>query len=38
MVTKRFQKRTKEEIKQLLHDKSSKSTNKVFNEVLTFVI
>ena len=47
MATKRFQTRTEEENEQLLHDKSSKSTNKVtdnavrtwlFNEVLTFVI
>ena len=46
MAAKRFQTRTEEEIEQLLHDKSSKSTNKatdnavrtwLFNEVFTFV-
>ena len=47
MAAKWFQTRTEEEIEQLLHDKSSKSTNKatdnavrtwLFSEVLTFVI
>ena len=38
MAVKRFQTRTKEETKKLLRDKSSKSTNQVFNEILTFVI
>ena len=47
MAAKRFQTRTEDEIEQLLHEKSSKSTNKatdnavrtrIFNEVLTFVI
>ena len=37
MAAKRLQTRSEGEIKQLL-DKSSKSTNEVFNEVLTFVI
>ena len=37
MAAKQFQKRTKEEIEQLLHDKSSKSTNKATkNAVRTF--
>ena len=30
--------RTEEEIEQLLREKRSKSTNRVFNKVLTFVI
>ena len=38
IAAKRFKTKTEEEIKQLLRDKSSKSTNKVFNKVLTFVI
>ena len=47
MAAKRFQTRTEDEIEQLLHEKSSKSTNKatdnavrtrLLNEVLTFVI
>ena len=38
MAAKRFQTLNEEEIEQLLRDKSSKSTNEVFNEVLTFVI
>ena len=38
MATKEFQTRTEEEIEQLLHDKSSKYINKLFNEVLAFVI
>ena len=36
MAAKRFQTRTEEEIEQLLRDKRSKSTNVVFNEVLSF--
>ena len=38
MAAKRFQTRTEEEIKQLLRDKTSKSSNEVFNELLIFVI
>ena len=38
MAAKQFQTRTEKEIEQLLRDKSSKSTNEVFNKVLTFVI
>ena len=38
MVATRFQTRNEEEIEQLLRDKSSKSTNEVFNEVLKFMI
>ena len=36
MVAKRFQTRTEEEIEQLLHDKSSKSTNKATDNAVTF--